>query len=169
VSNRRKARSPQPGAFTILSRQGAVSRIAAAFADRTAYIVAGDMGALATVMERISEPGAVCFFDQGMTTVLAVKGEPITRMPEVLALLPAPIRAVAIATMTVPKTVPARVLGAAVGQEVPADGSQDVLMVRSADASEQVWPVLLIEAIGRSDPESAMAIAAADQTGGRLN
>jgi hypothetical protein len=51
------------------------------------------------------------------------------------------------AVVLVPKTVSAELLGAALGPDVPTDGSRDVLILGEGEDFPVTWPLLVVDAL----------------------
>lgn len=137
-----------------LTRTDAVHTIARHLATRDVYLVAAGPAQLTGIgLALHGIPGTVCYADNGLGPILR------TDRPEALALVAALLPAAAVTT--VPKTVPASVLGEALGQHVPPDGSQDVVIVMD-DAGHAVYPTLLVEAIDHVDPNVSALLRAND-------
>lgn len=58
----------------------------------------------------------------------------------------------------IPKTVPAARLGKALGSDIPADGTRDLIMLTLDDGKHMAYPMILVAAIERVDPAAAAGI-----------
>jgi hypothetical protein len=58
----------------------------------------------------------------------------------------------------IPKTVTAARVGNALGRDIPPDGSQDLIMITTADGKHMAYPVILVDAIEQVDPAAAADI-----------
>jgi hypothetical protein len=103
--------------------------------------------------------GCDCYLDNGLDAVFWLSGEYLPLAQAMAALLPTAMTA---AVFTVPKTVSAATLSQALqGQEIPADGSQDLVLLH-ADENMVEFPRLLVEALALVDPDVPMQLAAND-------
>jgi hypothetical protein len=59
---------------------------------------------------------------------------------------------------TVPKTVPARTLSDVLGQDIPDDGSRDLIFLHGEEGEPIVWPPLFADALAVVDPAAAATI-----------
>jgi hypothetical protein len=130
-------------------------RLAGHIADRDAFVIVGCppdwVGELAETLREISTWTG--YLDAGISTVLR------TSNPGVLTLVAA-LAPVAV-VVTIPKTVPAAEIAAALGQPIPDDGSQDLVMLCDPDRPA-IWPVLFVDALAKVDPKTAATIYASD-------
>ncbi len=149
---------------TTLTREQAVTRISAPIADRFAYVILTTPDALtAGLPERLTllPPGWLAYLDRGDDCVLETDNAGAISLAA--ALFPVAV------IITVPKTIPASVLSEALGQEVPPDGSQDLIMLTTdlekacgwPGPERQVWPEIFLDALDRVDPDMVSAIRAA--------
>lgn len=60
----------------------------------------------------------------------------------------------------VPKAVSAAELTKALGQCLPSDGSQDLIVLTSPDGGPIYWPLLFVDALALADPEAAAQLRA---------
>lgn len=143
----------------VISHATATDRIASHYADRTAFIVLAGLDLdlhIAARLDTLAE-----------WTAYAVDAAGQVMVTDNLALLRA--RSVAtelfgipsITLFTVPKTVPAADLGTALGEDVPDDGSRDVIMVAKPGAPI-AFPMVFVDALRRVDPAAAMSLDALD-------
>jgi hypothetical protein len=139
-------------------RAEAVRDIAAHIADRDAFIVSAPPDATARVAHALRNrraSGAVCYFDYGMPGVIRVRSPHLGEAADMARSQPPGTLA---AVFIVPKTVPAARLGKLLWQDIPADGSQDLVMVQTRDLFDLT--TLLLDAIGKLDPKFAAAFYA---------
>jgi hypothetical protein len=145
-------------ATTPLDRERAVANIAAAIADRTAFVILGAPHMLDALGYRLkSVPDWTAYVDNG--TPLALRTEDAATLRIVPTLVPATV------VVTVPKTVPAAALDDALGplgQHVPDDGSRDMLILHDGDDQPIVWPTLFVDALEQVDPRAAAQLRATD-------
>ncbi|WP_405017383.1 hypothetical protein OHV05_10115 [Kitasatospora sp. NBC_00070] len=134
-------------------RTKAVRRVADALADRTSFVITippGTAQALASSLAQMFPWTA--YLDNGTGEVLATSDAGSLEMTDLFF----PVSGV----LLVPKTVPASALSRVVGQTVPADGSQDIIVLIDRDGGSTVWPWLFIEALALVDPDAAAQIKA---------
>lgn len=139
----------------IVTRSEAVDTIAAAIADRTAFVVLAGPHMLADVARALDAvPTFAAYLDAGHGGVMrACDAVELT----LVSLLAAPTAAV----LLVPKTVPAGTLAAAFGRDhIPADGSRDLVVL--CDDGPVAWPLIFVDALAIVDPRAAMQIRASD-------
>lgn len=156
---------PAPSAARVdkaeqVRRGDAVSDIAARLGDRDAFVVAVPPTALADVISALAKLAATtCYLDCGLPGVIRVRSPHLAQAAAAARSQPPGTTS---AVIIVPKTLPAARLRKLLGSraEIPADGSQDVLMIQTADQFEM--PVLLVDAIARHEPVLAAAMYAAD-------
>jgi hypothetical protein len=142
----------------LVPRGQAVADITARIVDRDAFVVSVPPAALATAADRLAAiPGCTWYADNGTSGVLRLTTEALPVVAVFEALLPGATAAVAI----VPKTVRAADLAAVLGHPIPADGSQDLVMLQDSDAVIN-WPALLVAALDRASPGFAARLAAND-------
>lgn len=138
---------------TPIDRGQAVHRIAAHLADRDSYVITVPPDLVDTVAENLASiPERTLYLDGGLPAVLR------TDQASVLAVTGA-LTATA-AVLVVPKTVPAAALTKALGQHVPEDGSQDIVVLM-ADGPI-VWPLLFVDALEVVDPRAAGQLRASN-------
>ena len=140
-----------------ITRTEAIHAISGHIADRTAFVLIAPPSLTGTLGERLAKVGNwTCYLDNGTEQVLQVTEPQILNgaltISDVLGL---PV----IGVFTIPKTVPAAKLSVAVEQEVPADGSQDLLVVHETTGA-LAWPELFLAALHRVDPRAANTIRA---------
>jgi len=144
--------------MTTTTTDSAVARIAGHLADRDAFVIAAPPATLDELSERLTViPNWTAYLDNGNGMVLSTSHPAALYITRLLA----PIHPM-IAIVIVPKTVPAATLTAALDQEVPADGSRDVLLLHDGDATPITWPLLFIDALAHVDPKAAAMIRAND-------
>lgn len=145
---------------TVIGRPAAVHQIAAPLADRSAFVIVTPPDLVADIAPRLGRlpTGWTAYLDNG-TPVVVATGEPKAIALMAALSLPGGITAV----VTVPKTVPAVMLTEAVGQEVPADGSQDLIMLHSGWNRPIIWPMLFVDALEQVDPRATAQIRAMSQ------
>ena len=154
MSNRRKI--PQPAAACgPISSRAAVRHIADCLADRTSYVVGVPPNMIETVAIRAARLPARWLLDNGTRTVMQASGTAARVLASLLGDLAA-------AVVTIPKTTPAAQIRGALGELIPADGSQDVIIVGADGDSVNMWPRLLTAAIAEVDPAFAAVLAASD-------
>lgn len=144
-------------------REEAVRDISAHVGGQDAFIVSVPSDALADITQRLRKlAGSTCYLDYGAPAVARFRSP---HLPEAMAVARSQPPGTAIAVFIVPKTVPAvhlsKLLGSQLhGVDIPADGSQDLLMIHSRDRMD--WPALLVDAIGEHDPQFAVQLYAND-------
>jgi hypothetical protein len=130
---------------TSLDRADAVREISNHVADRDRFVIAVSLESFRRYAYAFCSgavPTWTAYLDMGGRSVLR------TTNPE---LLEAQTRAgFGSAVLTVPKTIPATVLGAAFGQALPADGSRDLI-----DLTTDSWPLLVFDAMAVVSPAEA--------------
>lgn len=136
----------------LISRATAVQQIADHIADRDHYVITAPPEALAALAQtlRLVDTWAG-YLDNGAGMILR------TDRPGVLAI--SNLLAPAVGVITVPKTVPAAVLTEALGQEVPDDGSQDIVILMPG-GPPAYFPLLFVEALDIVDPRTAAQLRA---------
>lgn len=136
-----------------------VRTIAGHIADRDSFVIATPPGMLAPLALALRElpPVWTAYLDNGLPLVLR------TDQPSALAAVE--MLTPATAVVIVPKSIPATVLGEALGQEVAGDGSQDIVLLRTTLQGPMVWPVLFVDAVAIVDPRAAMQIRVSDLAG----
>ena len=142
----------------LVPRADAVAEIAAHLADRTAFVVAVPVklsGPIAVGLKRV--PDWTCYIDGGEEFVVRTQ-EPW--VPE-----DASHKTLAAFVVVVPKTVPAATLSTAFDRPIPADGSEDVVILTPPDESGVTYPALFVDALELADPEVAAYIRATDVRG----
>lgn len=137
---------------TPIARARAVKNIAAALADRHSYVLTLDPRLNTEAAEALDGIDTTIYVDQGTDPILR------TNDPRLLAVTAALIPCVAV--ILIPKTVPAAILSEALGEHVPDDGSQDILILGSPEPP-MTWPLLFVDALQRVDPTAANTIRAA--------
>lgn len=142
----------------VITREDAVAQLASCIADRNAFLITAAPNLTLELAQRIAAVGPwTGYLDTGVDHILQTND--IRALATTWAITTA-VNGAAIAVFTVPKTVPAKKLSKAVGQNVPADGSQDILIVNQ-DA-RFYWPLLFVDAVERVDPAMASSIRASD-------
>ena len=142
----------------IVPREAAVREIAGHIADRDAFIIGVPPGALAFATKVLRKlDGSACYLDIGVPVVTVLRSPNLGEAADMAA---TQMPGTAIAVYTIPKTIPARHLSRLVGRDIPADGSQDLIMLQDCEAAN--WPTLLLDAIGRVDPQFAATMYAND-------
>ncbi len=142
----------------ILGRAEAVDAIASAIADRDAFVIIVPPTLVTALAAPLGDvPAWTAYVDNGTPMVLTTTDAAALSIVDLLGVPAA-------AVVTVPKTVPATVLTQAIGQEVPADGSQDIVLLADPETGFMVWPVLFLDALAKVDPKAAAAIRATDLT-----
>lgn len=139
---------------TSISRATAVTTVAGHIADRDAFVITVPPNVLGDVTHGLRDvDGWTAYLDSGTPVILQ------TDRVSVLAVTGAIILSAAV--VTVPKTVPAAVLSKALGQTIPDDGSQDLVVLHGADGEPIVWPLLFVDALDQVDPIAAAQLRAA--------
>jgi hypothetical protein len=160
----------KPGTGTVhhreaVSRADAISDISAHIADQDAFVISVPPGALEVVTHRLRNlRGTTCYLDiEGACgDVTRFRSPHLTEAANIAKSQPPDT---AVAVFIVPKTIPAarlsKLLGSELhGQVIPADGSQDLVMIQTRDLFDM--PRLLIDAIAVHDPRSAAEMYAND-------
>lgn len=143
----------------VISHATATDRIANHYADRTAFIVLAGLNLDLQIATRLSTLSAwTAYAIDAAGQVMVTNDLPMLIARAALADL---IGVPSITLFTVPKTVPAADLGKALGQDVPDDGSRDVIMCSKPDAPI-AWPMVFVDALRKVDPAAAMALDAQD-------
>ncbi|RAG81762.1 hypothetical protein DN069_31165 [Streptacidiphilus pinicola] len=140
--------SPKPAGASVISREEAAQSIATALKDHTHFIATvppGMAGDAAELLEGL--PGFVMMLDQGMDTVLTTSSAAIVAATDGLAARQSA------AVALVPKTVGTTAISECFGQEIPDDGSQDILNL--SDDGDVAFPTLFIDAVDLVDPLGA--------------
>lgn len=136
----------------LLARDRAVQKIAAHIADRDAYLVTIPPEALPRLSRSLDGLASwSAYLDNGTPVVL--------RTSRAGALLVSDLLMETAGVLVVPKSVPAAALSKVVGQEVPADGSQDLVVLASA-VGPTFWPLLFVDALAVVDPRMAAQLRA---------
>lgn len=140
---------------TPIARARAVKDIAAALADRSAFVAMVSPDVLKTVAARLHLiPGWTAYLDSGTDIVMR------TTDIAVVAVLDLLIDSAVV--LTIPKTTPAATISEALGgTPVPEDGSQDIILLGGKEDAPMFWSLLFLDAIERVDPETAADIRAA--------
>ncbi len=137
----------------ILDRDEAVQRIAGHIADRDAYVVTAPPYTLPTLSRTLdSLSGWFAYLDSGTPAIL--------HTDRAGALLVADLLMDTAAVIVVPKTVAAAELSKVLGQDVPADGSQDLVVLMPPDGGPIFWPLLFVDALEVVDPPVAAQLRA---------
>ncbi len=137
----------------VIPRESAVHRIAAHITDRDVWLITVPPSLLPTVAEALGDvPGWLGYVDNGTGLILT------TDRP--MAIIATAVFIASTAVVAVPKTVPAAVLAEALGRDVPADGSQDLILLH--EGGPIVWPMLFVEALDRVEPAVAAHLRAND-------
>jgi hypothetical protein len=142
---------------TVIHRDQALKAIAGHIADRDAFVVLVPPAMLDTVTHALRRtPQWRGYIDNGTGIILRADAATATALMPLMGALGIPTAAV----LTVPKTVPASVLGEALGQHIPADGSQDIIGIH--DGGPLIWPLLFVDALALVDPAAAAQLRALD-------
>lgn len=145
-----------------VARAEAVAVLAGRYESRDAYLVTAGPDELAAAMKRLGGvPGCTCWLDNGTDTVLTFTGDVIAMLPVLMDTLPSQVPLCGV--LAIPKTISASDISAALGQDIPADGSQDLILLAPPDTGEITWPLCLVQAIARSDPRAAADLVRADR------
>lgn len=151
----REAAEIAAGSMKIIPRSEVVTRLAARFKERDAYMVAAGPGEVPSAAARPAPLGeATAYLDRGDDTVMTVTGTALKVMPDVTEAAPGQAAAV----WVIPKTVATARLGSALGGDIPADGSRDLIMITTHDGGHTAYPMILVDAIGQVDPQAAADI-----------
>jgi hypothetical protein len=135
-----------------LDRAAAIRRIADHLADQDAFVITvppHELNAFGHSIKNVQSWTA--YLDNGTGHILR------TDTPG--ALLVAELLFPTAAVVVVPKTVPATVLSEALGQEVPADGSRDIVILTS-QGGPTYYPMLFINALDIVSPSTAALLRA---------
>lgn len=156
------SRKPSGTAAKAVPRSEAVTRLAAHYESRDAWLAVTAPAMLGAAAEKLGNlPGCSCWLDNGTDAVLVLAGAGVAALPVLMDMLPPQVPAAGV--LAVPKSVSAAALSAALGQDIPADGSQDLILLAPPDTGEITWPLCLVQAIARSDPEAAASLVRADR------
>ncbi|RPE34776.1 hypothetical protein [Kitasatospora cineracea] len=139
--------------YTLIPREEAVRRLADTLADRTEYLITIPPGIgpqLAAGLDRVERWTAL--LDVGAPEVLST-GD-LGAFQQAHGLVPVG------GVLIVPKTVPHQAVSKLVRQRIPADGSQDVLLITDRNGAPTYWPLLLVDAVDRVDPILAAQLRA---------
>lgn len=137
---------------TIVDRGDAVKSIAGHLADRDSYVITAPPSTLATLSQTLRDvPDWTAYLDGGTPAVLH------TGLAGALAVVD--ILTLSAAVIVVPKTVPPSALSTAVGQEIPTDGSQDIVILMAPD-EPVMFPLLFVDALAIVDPHAAAQLYA---------
>ncbi|GAA2347238.1 hypothetical protein [Dactylosporangium salmoneum] len=143
----------------VIDHATAVDRIADCYADRTAFIVLAGLNLDLHVARRLDPFAAWTAYVINTSGMVLVTGD--LQLLIAQSTLADIVGAQSITMFTVPKTVPARKLSKALGQEIPTDGSRDILIC-SAPGEPIVWPMVFVEVLRRVDPKAAASLEAND-------
>lgn len=136
-----------------LSRTDAADVISESITTGTEYVITVPPNLIQELGQSLDLiPEWTAYLDNGTSAVMVTK--------EAGALTIVHLLAVAAAVVVVPKTVAPDQLSKAVRQEIPADGSQDLLILHEGEGDPIVWPVLFVEALAIVDPDAAARIRA---------
>jgi hypothetical protein len=146
-----------PAILAVIARADAVRDIAAHLADRTAFVVFTGPDLMSAVAARLDPvEGWTGYADNGMPVVLRARSSEAFVAAEVMkALAGMPM----VAVFIVPKSVPAKVPSEALGQEIEADGSRDIIAIHGDDG-RVIWPMLFVDALDLVDPVAASQLRA---------
>jgi hypothetical protein len=123
-----------------LARDDAVRAIAAHIADRDAYVITVPPDTLPALSRTLNGlPSWSAYLDNGTPVVM--------RTVRAGALAVADLLTETAGVLVVPKTVSAAELSRVVGQQVPADGSQDLVVLMSPQGGPVFWPLLFVDAL----------------------
>lgn len=151
----RKPGPPPPG---LLSFEAAAAEIAGHIADRTAFIVSVPPALTASAAGRLAAIRDCRWYADNGEQVIVLAGRGIAMAAALDALAPGSAACVAV----IPKTVSAGRLSRVLGQEIPADGSQDLIVLKPGRRGPFETPVLLVQALDQVYPGTAAAYEAAD-------
>lgn len=141
-----------------ITRDRAVTDLAGHFADRDAFVMMVNPTHLAALVERLHLlPEWTAYIDASADDVIRTDDPGVLLLMDVL--MP---RAV---VLTIPKTVPAAVIGDALDEPFPDDGSRDILMLGFTPGAPMVWSLLFLDALERVDPAMVAEIRAAGTAG----
>lgn len=144
-------------------RAEAAHDISAHLDDQDAFIVSAPPRALAAATKALGNlRNSACYLDYGYPTVLRMRSP---HLAEAAAMTTAQIPGTTCAVFVIPKSAcPAKRLQGLLHDmaDIPADGSQDVLLLDATGGKRMEFPVLLVEAFARSDPRFAAQLAAND-------
>lgn len=137
----------------LLSRDTAVQQIARHIADRDAYVITVPPTSLPRLSSALTElKGWHAYLDNGTPAVMRTDRAGALRVADLLM--------ETAGVIVVSKTVPAAELTEIVGQDVPADGSQDLVVLMPTDGSPIFWPLLFVDALAIVDPPVAAKLRA---------
>ena len=162
VGRSQEAREIAAGNMTVISRGDAVGQLADHIRGASAYIVAAGPGQVASALRRLPpvSQDSTAYLDRGDgETVMIARGRALAVMPEVIEAAAGPVAGI----LVIPKTVPAKRIGKALGQDIAADGHQDMIMLTTAGAKLMNYPSVMLEALALVDPQAAMQIRVAER------
>lgn len=140
-----------------IDRELAAEHIASRIKARDSYVITAPPSALSRLSESFEDiSGWAAYLDTGLELVLRTDSASVLLVTDVVDSL---MSATTAAVIVVSKTVPASVLATAVGQEVPADGSRDLLVLHAAEGVV-FWPTLFVDALDIVDPLVAAQLRA---------
>lgn len=155
-----QAREVAAGNMKSVSRADAVVQLAAHIRDRKAYVIAAGPVQVQSAVSRLGDiRQCAAYFDQGTDTVMTVTGPALSVMAEVIGVADFPVTGV----LVVPKTVSAARLSRALANDIPADGSRDMITLTSQDGKMIAWPTLFVDAVEHVDPQAAQDIRIAER------
>jgi hypothetical protein len=144
----------------VIPRADAVHAIAAHLADRDAFVLLVPPGMVPTTARCLATVARwTGYLDVGLPTVLRTHN---SHALETLPLVVSHFGTSTTAVITVPKTIPAAVLATFLSEQLPDDGSRDIIAIHETGPLQ--WPLLFIDALTQVDPAAAAQLHANDLT-----
>jgi hypothetical protein len=143
--------------YQLITHDVATDQLAAHLADRDVFIVIASPDITALIADQISDlpTWTAYLIDDRGTVTETDELNALTLQRTVCVLIGAQTQAL----FTVPKTVPATQLSGLLAEEIPPDGSRDVITI-TPPGGLICWPMPFVEAIRRIDPRVAAQIEA---------
>jgi hypothetical protein len=137
----------------LLHRDRAALEISGRIAGEADYLITVPPGALLPLCDTLDALTSwTAYLDSG--TPLVVRAERSGTVRNIA------LRGAAAGVIIAPKAVPAAALTEALGQLLPPDGSQDLIVLTSPDGGPIFWPLLFVDALDLIDPDAAAQLRA---------
>ena len=155
--------------YDIITLDEAAGRIAERLKARDSWAVVIPPAAFSIAVRRIGKLfGAVVYADNGGATAIAVStpaaAAELVESTDAVGMLSTMVGADYIATgvAIVPKTVPHGLFQRTLGQKIPTNSAQDILLIQNplGEPFRQAWPTLFLNACELFDPGSTVEIRA---------